>query len=142
MTSKSAQSLQDFNGWAATGGVSGKLGPGLGYDYGLAIVDDPNNKKGRLVDTETLSVELGAIVTPYVVPVEFHGGCSYSHASNITNLTPYITNAANAVKSGAQSSYGYIQSQLNYIQQQPNVLRQQLAQLSQNSSNSKSNSSK
>jgi RHS repeat-associated protein len=138
MTSQNAQSLQDFQGWGATGGVSGKIGPGLGLDFGASRVDDPNNKKGRVVNTETLSVELGTVVTPYVVPAEFHGGGSYSQVSNATNLTPYITSAANSVKSGVQSSYAYIQAQINYIQQEINVLRQQIAQLSQKSSNSKS----
>jgi RHS repeat-associated protein len=142
MTSKNAQSLQDFEGWGPTGGVSGKLGLDLGFDFGASRVNDPNNRKGRLVDTETLSVGLGAVATPYAVPAEFHGGGSYSQVSNTTNLTPYVTSAANSVKSGVQSSYAYIQAQLNYIQQEINVLRQQIAQLSQNSNNSKSNNSK
>jgi len=139
MTSKNAQSLQDFQGWGATGGVSGKLGPGLGFDYGASRVGDPNNKNGRVVDTETLSVELGAVATPYVMPVEFHGGGSYSQVSNGTNLTPYITSAANSVRSFVQSSYAYIQAQISYIQQEINTLRQQI---SQNFSNSKSNNPK
>jgi RHS repeat-associated protein len=45
MMSKNAQSLQDFQGWGATGGASGKIGPGLGFDYGASSVNDPNNKK-------------------------------------------------------------------------------------------------
>jgi RHS repeat-associated protein len=135
MTSKNAQSLQDFQGWGATAGVSAKIGPGLGFDYGAAKVDDPNNKKERVIDTETISFELGGVATPYVVPVEFHGGGSYSQVSNTTNLTSYVTSAANSVKSGVQSSYAYIQAQINYIQQEINVIQQQIAQLSQNSSN-------
>jgi hypothetical protein len=165
MTSKNAQSLQDFQGWGSYRGrlipipdrfesnptlaggvwivatmpsriqsdleaVSGKLGLDLGFDYGAARVDDPNNKKGRVVDAETL------------VSVEFHGGGSYSQVSNTTNLTPYITSAANSVKSGVQSSYAYIQAQINYIQQELNVLRQLVAQIVQTSSNNKSTNSK
>jgi len=135
MTSMNAQSLQDFQGWGATGGVSGKAIGDIGVDFGAARVDDPNDKKGRIVDAETLSFGLGAVLTPYVAPVEFHGGGSYSQVSNATNLTPYITSAANSVKSGVQSSYAYIQAQINYIQQEINTLRQQISQ-SQNNNKS------
>ena len=48
MTSKSAQSLQDFQGWGATGGVSGKLGLDLGLDFGAARVDDPTADSGHM----------------------------------------------------------------------------------------------
>jgi RHS repeat-associated protein len=61
MTSKNAQSLQDFQGWGATAGGSAKIGPGIGFDFGGSRVDDPNNKKGRVVDAETISFELGAV---------------------------------------------------------------------------------
>jgi hypothetical protein len=135
MTSKNAQSMQDFQGWGATGGGSAKLGPGIGFDFGGSRVDDPNNKKGRVVGTETVSFELGAVVTPYALPAEIHGGGSYSQVSNTTNLTPYITSAASSVRSSVQYTYAYIQSEINYIQQQINVLRQQMTQASQNSSN-------
>jgi hypothetical protein len=143
MTSVNAKSMQDFQGWGATAGVSGKLGPGLGFDYGASRSYDPNNKNGRVVDTEVVSVELGAVLTPYAVPAEFHGGASYSKAANTTNLTPYITSAANSAKSGVQYSYAYIQSQINYIQQQINNLRQQqnaqTLQCVQKSNSNKSN---
>jgi hypothetical protein len=142
MTSKNTQSMQDLQGWGATGGVSGKAIGDIGFDFGASRVDDPNNKKGRVVDAETISFGLGAVATPYVLPVEFHGGASYSQVKNTTNLTPYITSAANSVKSGVQYSYTYIQSQITYIQKEINALRQQIAQASQNPSNSKTNNSK
>jgi RHS repeat-associated protein len=143
MTSKNAQSMQDFQGWGATGGVSAKAIGDIGFDFGAARVDDPNKKKReRVVDAETVSFGLGAVATPYVLPVEFHGGGSYSQVANTTKLIPYVTGAANSVKSAVQYSYAYIQSQINYIQQEINVLRQQIAQLSQSPSSSKSNNSK
>ena len=61
MTSKNAQSMQDLQGWGATGGVSGKAIGDIGFDFGASRVDDPNNKKGRVVDAETISFGLGAV---------------------------------------------------------------------------------
>jgi hypothetical protein len=64
--------MQDFQGWGATAGGSGKLIIDLGLDFGASRVDDPNNKNGRVADTETFSIGLGAVETPYAVPAEFH----------------------------------------------------------------------
>jgi hypothetical protein len=142
MTSLNAQSMQDLEGPEAVVGGSVKAVGDLGLDIGLARSDDPNNpnRKNSLIDTETVSVGIGAVATPYELPVEFHGGGGYSASSYTTNVTSQVTSMASAAASGIQSAY---QSAVSLIQQEINVIQQEISQISSgNSNSSKSTNSK
>jgi hypothetical protein len=141
MTSLNAQNIQDLEGPEAVAGGSIKALGDFGFDFGIAGGDDsktpnnPNNTKRipeKLIDTETVSVGVGGVVTPYELPVEFHGGGGYSASSYSANLTSNVTGMANAARSGAQSAY---QSAISLIQQEIIVIQQEISHIL-NSSNS------
>jgi RHS repeat-associated protein len=98
MYSQNAQNINDLEGPAAVVGGSGKLGLDLGFELGLSR--DPNNPNKKIIDTETASVGIGGVVTPYELPVEFHGGGGYSAAGYTANLTNNFASMVNAFRSG------------------------------------------
>jgi hypothetical protein len=144
MTSLNAQNMQDLEGPEAVAGGSLKAGVDVGFDFGIAGSDNSNNsnpnKKNseNIIDTETFSLGVGGVATPYELPVEFHGGGGYSASSYSANLTSGVTNVGSAARSGVQSAY---QTTASLIQQEITVIQREISQIS-NSSNSKGAKSK
>lgn len=109
-----ARNISELEGGEAVFGGSARAIGDIGVDVGLSKA---NNSNRRIV-TVNPSVGFGIVGTPYVLPVEIHGGGGYSKAIASKNITQGVKNAANSAQSSIQKQLNNIANQIKEIQKQ------------------------
>ena len=122
--SPNAKSISDLEGVDVGGGGSAKFGFTFGLD---AAVSKPDINRNRIT-TYTGSIGLGGAATPYVLPVEVHGGASYTKSIGSVNASQSVTNAYRTAQDSTRAIYTSLQKQLDNIKSQVNALKSAIEQ--------------